>query len=349
MPRKTKNQKPKAESKGSGLAENLKTKSAQAVTGHSSTRAATTSAGPRRLVLPKRAWHKPRTWVRNLPAPSRRPLPKARHILAETVRVILKNWKVFGGIALLYSVFNALLVSGLSGASSLTQFKNLLNEVFTGTGGQVQTAFTSFVVLVTGSSSNSTETSGLYHIVLLVIFSLGLVWAFRQAVAGHQQRIRDSFYQGMFPLVPFILILTVISFQLLPAAAGGFLYTVAVLNGIAADSIEKLIFITVFVALALWTLRMLTASLFALYIVTLPAMTPLKALRSAGELVYKRRLLIWRKLLFLPVVLLLAAAIIEVPLILLWAPAAYWVFFVLSTAALVITHGYLYVLYRKLL
>ena len=57
--------------------------------------------------------------------------------------------------------------------------------------------------------------------------------------------------------------------------------------------------------------------MFALYIVTLPDMTPMKALRSARELVRYRRWTVLRKVLFLPLMLLVVAAIIMVPIIIL--------------------------------
>ncbi len=120
-------------------------------------------------------------------------------------------------------------------------------------------------------------------------------------------------------------------------------------NGIAKDVIEKLCFGVGSAALVLWSLRMITSSIFALYIVTLPDMTPLQALRSGRQLVYKRRLVIWRKLIMLPIALVVVAAIIELPLILFITPAAYWVFFIYSTIVIVFFHGYLYTLYRKLL
>lgn len=304
---------------------------------------------PRRLPLPKRVWYKPWTWARNLPAPAREPLPKARHMLVELTKLLTKNWKPFLGIAAIYGVLNLLLVRGLSDPTSLTEFKGLLNGLFTGTLGHLQSALTSFAILLTTSNSNVTESSGVYQSLLLLIASLAIIYALRQVYAGHAIRVRDGYYQGMYPLVPYVVLLVVMSIQLLPAVIGAYLYGVAVSNGIAAGIVEQICFGAVFALLALWSLRMITATIFALYIVTLPDMTPMLALRSAKDLVYKRRLLIWRKLLLLPVVLLLAVVLIELPLILFLTPLAYWVFFAFSTASVVFFHGYIYVLYRKLL
>jgi len=188
-----------------------------------------------------------------------------------------------------------------------------------------------------------------YQSILLLVCSLAFIWALRQTLAKQKVRVKDSFYRGMYPLVPFVLVCMLISLQIVPLVVGGSLYSLVITNGIAVQVWEKVLWLTLFVVLAWWSLRMVTASIFALYIVTLPDMTPLRAYRSARQLVHRRRLLIWRKLTFLVVALLLLAIVIELPLILFLTPLATWVFFVLSMAALPIVHGYLYNLYREML
>ena len=74
--------------------------------------------------------------------------------------------------------------------------------------------------------------------------------------------------------------------------------------------------------LALLSLYMICSSLFALYIVTLPNVTPMKALRSARQLVLHRRFLVLRKILFMPLALLVLGAIIMIPLIIFLTFAA---------------------------
>jgi hypothetical protein len=78
-------------------------------------------------------------------------------------------------------------------------------------------------------------------------------------------------------------------------------------------------------------------------------MTPMKALRSARELVRYRRWTVLRKVLWLPFVLLLAAALIMVPIIIWLTALAQWIFFLLTMFAVAAVHAYLYGLYRELL
>ncbi len=257
--------------------------------------------------------------------------------------------RVFLGIVLIYGILNLLLVRGLSGSSSLTDIKSLLDSSFSGAGGQLLSALTTFSYLLASSGSGNTATSGIYQSIVFVICSLAFIWAFRQILAGHKPRVRDSFYKGMYPLVPFLLLGALLSLQLLPLLLGGGLYSLVTTNGIAVHFWEKALWGGLFAGLGLWSLRMITASIFAIYIVTLPQMTPLTAYRSARQLVYGRRLLIWRKLIFLPLSMLVIAALIELPLIYFITPLAPWVFFALTMLIVPIVHCYLYNLYRELL
>jgi len=306
-------------------------------------------SGARVLQAPKRVWYKPLSWRHRPPVPAYKPLPKARKLFALTLRQLWQHKKLFGGIIVIYGALNVLLVRGVSGSSDLTTIKGALDSITQGFGSKLVNSFTSFTYLLTTSGSGNTATSGVYQGILLIVCSLAFIWALRQTMTKQNVSVKGSFYQGMYPLVPFLLTFLLLSVQLLPLAVGANLYAVVTSNGIAVHIWERVLWIGIFVGLVLWSLRMITATVFALYIVTLPDMTPLKAYRSAKGIVYGRRLLLWRKLLFLPVVLLLLAIAIEVPLILYLTPVAEWAFFVLSMCALPLVHGYLYNLYREML
>ncbi|HSX07006.1 MAG TPA: hypothetical protein VLG92_04770 [Candidatus Saccharimonadia bacterium] len=303
---------------------------------------------PRRLQAPKAVWNKPFTWRHRPPVPAYKPLSKARILLTRTLKQLWQHKELFGGIAVLYGLLNMLLVRGIAGSNNLDNLKAVLSLTH-GFTGKVITSAGSFVYLLSTSGNGTSATSGIYQAILLLVCSLAVIWALRQTLANHQVRVRDGFYQGMYPLVPFLLMCLLLGVQLLPLLLGGGLYGTVMANGIAAHTWERALWLGLFIVLGLWSLRMITASLFALYVVTLPGMTPLKAYRKAKEIVYGRRLLIWRKVIFLPTVLVLAGFIVELPLIFYATAVAPWVFFVLSMVALPIIHGYLYNLYREML
>jgi len=104
-----------------------------------------------------------------------------------------------------------------------------------------------------------------------------------------------------------------------------------------------------FALLALLSLYMVSSSVFALYIVTLPDMTPMRALRSARDLVANRRWSVVRKIIIIPIIFLVLAAVIMIPVILFLTPIAPWMMFALFMIAIAIFHSYMYALYRALL
>jgi hypothetical protein len=276
-------------------------------------------------------------------------LPSVWRLTRQTSVLLWRHRWLFLGLALTYGVLNILLVRGFSSGTNVSSLKHQISQAASGNIGQLAVGFSVFVSLLASSGNSSSATAGAYQIFLGLIISLATIWVLRQVMAGERIRLRDAFYKGMYPLIPFILVLLVVLVQTVPFLIGGGLYNLVVTNGIAVYATEKLLWGLLFFVLAVISAYMLCSSLFALYIVTLPDMTPMKALRSARQLVRYRRLSVFRKLLFLPVALLVIAAAIMVPIIVLAAPVAPWALFVLAMAGLIALHAYMYTLYRELL
>lgn len=272
-------------------------------------------------------------------------LPSVWQLTKKTATILWSQKKLFAGICLVYGLLNVLVLLGHQ--VNVTSLKDSLQTSLGG--GKVTVGFATFGVLVGSNNSSAGGAASLYQFVITVIASLALIWALRETMAGITVRIRDGYYRGMYPLVPFFLVLLVIALQLLPFVGGAAIYSTVITQGIAVLPIEKLIWAVLFGLTALLSIYMIASSIFALYIVTLPDMTPLKALRSARELVRHRRWTVIRKLILLPIILLLVSAVILLPIIFFAAPLAQAVFFALSALSLAALHGYIYNLYRELL
>lgn len=278
-------------------------------------------------------------------------LPNAWRLTRMAARTLWEHKRFFIILTLVYGVLNLVLVQGFAaGSTNVSTLKDTLGLVFTGHFGSLASSLSIFALLI-GSSGNSTSpTAGAYQLFLALITSLAIIWTLRQLLAGVQlKRVRDAYYRGVYPLIPFILVLLVIGLQLIPLLIGSTVYSQVISGGIAVYFVEKFIWALLYGLLALLSLYMLSSSLFALYIVTLPDMTPMKALRSARELVRHRRWTVLRKIVALPVILLFAAAIVMVPIIIWLTALAQWVFFLLTMFGLVAVHAYMYTLYRELL
>lgn len=276
-------------------------------------------------------------------------LPKARNLFVQSTRHILKNKRIFFGITGIYLLLTILLVKGLSGSNEIPELKQTLQEALGGTTGQLAASTAIFGLLLGNTTVVNSEVAGTYQSILLIVTSLAIIWALRQTHANKSIWIREAYYRGMYPLIPFLAVLFVIGLQLLPLAAASWLFNITVVAGLAVTTIEQVVWIILCFLLALLSLYMVSSSVFALYVVTLPDMTPMRALRSTRELVRQRRWEILRKVLFLPLMLLIIGAVIMLPLILYLTPLAEWAFFVLSMFALGLSHSYMYSLYRELL
>lgn len=275
-------------------------------------------------------------------------LQPARKILLEALRIFRREWKLFGGITLIYLLLTVLLVKGLQGGVNVKELTSMLREAGGGSQNLIS-GLAIFGLLLGTSSSPSSDVAAVYQSILLILVTLVIIWTLRHVIAGEKVKIKEAFYKGPYPVVPFLLVLLVVGLQLVPLIAANFLYGVVFGNGLAVTLLEQMLWGVLFILLVIWSLYMVTSSLFALYIVTLPDVTPVQALRSARELVRYRRLAVSRKLLFLPIVMLLIGTAIMLPVILIIPAIAEWLFLLLSLAGLTLTHAYMYLLYRELL
>lgn len=271
-------------------------------------------------------------------------------IFGRGLMTLRSHWEIFGGIFLIYAFINTLLaLTGLLGVD-LAQTKADLGLTNGGQGGsQVGTGLALVESLISSGAGTATGTGGAYQSFLFIITSLAMIWALRQVSAGSVIRVRDALYNSSYPLVQVLFVLLMLTLNLLPAALGAFLLDSLLVSGIIIVGWQKVLLGTVIFLLISWTVYKIIASIIAIYIVTLPDMAPIKAIRSAKEIVRYRRGSVLLKLIFLPFVLFTISAIILVPLSLFIPAAATVIFFLLGMLALPVSHAYLYTLYRELI
>jgi len=275
-------------------------------------------------------------------AKNQKPLPGSFKLTARVIATLWKFWKPLGGIFIIYVALNAIfvtgLISGLDGtASRLAQSHGLSNAV------------RGFGSLLGSGTSVSTTGVSMAQTVLLILESLVIIWALRQLLAGEKIKVKQAYYQATAPFIPFILVFIVIIQQLLPLVAGSAILSLVLVSAVATNALVTVVAYIVLGLLAAWSAYMISGSIFALYIVTLPNMQPRQALRSAKNLVHYRRWEVLRRLVFLPIAVLLLMAIIIVPVILIASFAVAISFFILSLLAVLFVHTYLYSLYRGLI
>lgn len=281
--------------------------------------------------------------------PDNPPIPGIYRLFKQSVSLFVSNKKLFLGITFFYIILSLVFVTGFGLPFDLIQTKNEITETLGENVDSFTTSFALFGFLVSQGSSAQNEAGAIYQMFLSLIFSLVIIWSIRQIYAGEKITVKQGFYQGVYPLVPFLLVLCVLGLQLIPLLVGNFLLSTVLANGLAITFAEKFVWFLLFCLLALLSLYMLISSTFALYIVTLPNMTPIQALRSARNLVLHRRLQIFLRLLGFPILSIFIFLVILLPLIYLMPAAAGAVFTIMSGLILFFFHAYMYNLYRSLL
>ena len=200
-----------------------------------------------------------------------------------------------------------------------------------------------------GEATAFDEQSGLLYVLTTVIFSLAFIWMLRLVWAEKRPHAKEAFYQGMYPLVPFLLVGFFVVIQLLPFTLTSFVFQTAFANGLAISFVEKLFFVSILAFGIVLSAYLLLGSAVALYAVTVPGVKPLEARRTAKRMLKGRRIAVLKQ----AIVWVLITAVLGIaPLM-----AVIWVVPQIATvvAALLIvllmpwTHLYFYGLYRDLL
>lgn len=271
-------------------------------------------------------------------------------ILFKKALLLLRvNWRPLSIFFIVFAVFNLLFIRGFESIINTDLINETLTEIVDEENIGLAGGFTAFGLLLNSSGVAQGEITQLYQSILLLIGSLAVIWLFRQQQANNKVTMKQAFYRGMYPLVPFFLIVLVIGLQLLPALVGNFLFQTVVQADLIVGSLELFVWIMLLFLTFLLSLYMLAGSIISLYIVTLPEMTPMIALREARELVRYRRTKIVFRMIALILVMAVILFVVVLPIIFFAPIVAEWIFFALTILAIPFTHAYMFSLYRELL
>lgn len=271
-------------------------------------------------------------------------VPGSFNLLGRSFRLLKDNWKILGAVMLVYAILNIIFASGLSNV--ISNFSNVKDSL--STNHSFSNALSGFGSLLSSGTSTGSDSASVLESLLLILGSLVIIWTLRNLMANKKFSLKDAYYRSMFPLIPFLLVILAIIIRLLPVTLGA--GAISLVSGALASSGAVLVVLYVLLLpLLAWSVYMLSSSIFALYIVTLPDIQPRMALRSAKNLVRFKRLKIIRRLLFLPLFIIVAMAAIMLPLILFIHILVVPIFYALTILLVLFVHTYLYSLYRGLI
>jgi hypothetical protein len=256
------------------------------------------------------------------------------------------NLKSFAKVAGIYYFLTLLLVRGFSTTVNVLQLKN---NYLSNKGTSLGSDFSALSSVIGSSFSTTSGASNVYQTALFVVFSLAFIWMLRHVLLNKNLTLRNIFYKSQTPLIPFVIVLIFIILELLPMIIGLFIFSTVFANGIAVHLVEKIIWSILSFSFVATSLYLLVSSIFALYIVTLPDVRPIQALRSSWQLTKKRRTLLLRKVILLPIVLFIILSVVSLIFIAIIPAIADYIYFALSIVAVLLAHSYLYNLYRKMI
>ncbi|HEY8993016.1 MAG TPA: hypothetical protein VIM37_04205 [Candidatus Microsaccharimonas sp.] len=278
-------------------------------------------------------------------------------------KTIWKHKKVFLWLAVVYAVLTAVFI-GIGSQEAYSTLTSTLqdtgSEIFQGNLGQIGQAALIFVSIGTsGLTSTPTEAQQIYVVILGLLVWLTTVWLLRNLLAGHRVKTRDGLYSAGAPIVATFQVALVMIVQLIPIALAVIAYTSASTTGLLNSGVAAMLFWVVASLLTIMSLYWITSTFFALIIVTLPSMYPMKALKTAGDMVVGRRLRILLRILWMFGVVFAVSAIILIPVILidtglthLWSavgnvPIVPVALLLMGVGTFIWSASYIYLLYRR--
>lgn len=275
-------------------------------------------------------------------------LPSVKVLSQQTWSILKQNKKFFAIYTLLYGVLCLVFIQSAVTGLNIPEARDIIGDSL---GGPLSTSVVLYVGLIGTSAQLSNQMAAFYQFSIVLVFSLAVIYGLRHMYGKEAKKVtvKESLYKGMTPLIPVLLVLLVLALQLLPVSIGTSVYATVVSTGLAVTGIEKVLWLIFVALLGLLSLYLLSGSIFALFIVTLPDMTPMRALRASREVVRFRRLAVIRKIIFLPIILLVLVGLVVVPFIILLPVAAQMVFFVTSALVLPTALTYMYNLYRSMI
>lgn len=205
-------------------------------------------------------------------------------------------------------------------------------------------------------NNNLSDVQYIYISALVILAILTVIWLLRHQLAGNKLKMRDGLYSAAAPIAAEYVLLIVGIAQLIPAALGVLVYVSATTAGLLSGGIETAMFSLALFLIVVLTLYFMTTTLFAMFIATIPGTYPMKAYRTARQIVAGQRLRLLLRLLWMVIILLVVNFIVLVPIVIVvnsfggsgsWViPIAYQLAVITS---LVYGTAYGYLLYRRMI
>lgn len=299
-------------------------------------------------------------YVRGLQAPG-----LVAHAMS-TLKILFKNWRLFGLLILVVVAMNILFV-GLMSEETYQTVQDSIDEssevLQYGEIGRVAKSGLLLISTVTtgGLTKGMTEVQQVFAFLFGSITILVTIYLLRHLLAGNRPRLRDGLYNALTPLISTMLVLLLVFVHMIPI----FIFTIVYSTAIATDFLSQPLYAFLFwlfgSLLILLSAYLLPGSILAICATTVPGIYPMQAVHATTDLIQGRRTKFIIRLAFGLLFVAVIWVIVMLPLIWLdlvlkqnieWLEGVPFVSFLLqimTTFTIVYFTSYVYLFYRRML
>ena len=285
-----------------------------------------------------------------------------------TLKIILKNWKLFLPLLIMVVMLNTAFV-GLMSEDTYKAFQDSLKESYSsleqGELGRVAEAGLLLISTVTtgGLTRGMNEVQQVFMVIFVAVTWLITIYYLRHLLAGNQPKFRDGVYNALAPLLSSLLVIALIFIHMVPIFVFIIVYSAAVQTGFLETPLYAFVFWLFSMLLILLSCYLLPVSITALVAVSVPGIYPLTAINATTDLMQGRRTKFIIRLVFGIVFLGVLWVIVMMPILWLdlflkssiewWAnlqaPVASFFLQVMTTFSVIYGTAYIYLFYRRML
>ena len=283
-----------------------------------------------------------------------------------TLKIIFKNWKIFGGLMLIIVFMNVFCVGLMSESTYITMQDSIDESSEFLNYGEVGRVAKSAILLINnittgGLTSDMKDIQPALVFFFTAVTLLVTVYFLRHLLAGNHPRIRDGLYNALAPLISVMLTIGLIFIHLIPVFIFVILYSTAVQTNFLSEPLYAFLFWLLSALLILLSAYLLPVSILSLMAVTVPGIYPMQAMGAVTDLVQGRRTKLIIRLLFGMLFIAVIWVVVMMPIIwldLVLKPNIEWLegvaivpffFQVMTTFTVIYASAYVYLFYRRML
>lgn len=266
--------------------------------------------------------------------------------LAMARQDIFTFWRSMTGVIFIYALVYAVTVIGLN--FIIPSFNNatsstgvLASEQNVDSLTKAADAISNGLTFISGDQSST-----LVQFILFLVASLAFMWVLRKIRKLQNVKISEAYYQGTAQFVAMFLLIIWFVIFLLPASIGTTILSIGLTASTTA--LELIIITGISLILFMFTVWLYAKYWPSFYIISLPGMRPISALKNASSLTKKHRLNITIQVGGFIIISLILLIIAILPLaFVVPAIVPYWVY-ILMFIIFATTHTFLFSIYRSL-